>query len=76
MSAISLYIPTVLMFATSGVGGGSSIRCWEQNKKRGLYGPMTDIPKIPKNMSVIFTAEDSKECRVRKLTGDWAVLVM
>lgn len=30
---------------------------------------MTDILKIPKNMDAIFTAEDSKECRVRRLTG-------
>lgn len=45
-------------------------------KKKRLYGPMTDIPKILKNMGAIFTAEDSKECRVRRLTGDWVVLVM
>ena len=30
---------------------------------------MTDILKIPKNMGAIFTAEESKGCRVRKLTG-------
>lgn len=63
------------MFATSRVGGRSSIWCWERKKKR-LYGPMTDILKILKNMGAIFTAEDSKECRVRRLTGDWVVLVM
>lgn len=33
-------------FATSGVGGRSSIWCCEQNKR--LYRPMTDILKIPK----------------------------
>lgn len=59
-------------FATSGVGGRSSIWCCEQNKR--LYGQMTDILKIPENMGAIFTAGDGKECSV--WTGDWVVLVM
>lgn len=37
---------------------------------------MTDILKIPKNMGAVFTAEDSKVCGFRRLTGDWVVLVM
>lgn len=35
---------------------------------------MTDILKIQQNMSAIFTAEDSKERRVRRLTGDCVVI--
>lgn len=32
---------------------------------------MTDILQIQQNMCAIFTAEDSKEPRVRRLTGRW-----
>lgn len=44
--------------------------------KKRLYGPMTDILEIQKNTSAIFTAEDSKGCMVRRLKGDWVLLVM
>lgn len=36
--------------------------CREQLKR--LYGPVTDIPKIPENIVDIFTAEDGKERKV------------
>lgn len=41
----------------------------EASKKKKKRLPMTDILKIPQNMCVIFTADDSNECGVRRLTG-------
>lgn len=37
---------------------------------------MASILKIQKNMDPIFTAAVGKEWRVRRLTGDWKVLLM